>query len=113
MQMTGDPSPLLRAPPRGFCDKSRRNYNAFNRHVRHFCNKCLITRPWPAFATASQPIASTATEQLTTGERGLWSISAGENDEWLLPIVDRSLRWSECAGCHGTGRVRAPTEEPL
>ena len=51
MQMTGDPSPLLRAPPRGFRDKSRRNYNAFNRHVRHFCNKCLITRPWPAFAT--------------------------------------------------------------
>ena len=47
MQMTGDPSPLPRAPSRGFRDKPRRNYNAFNRHVRHFCNKCLITRPCP------------------------------------------------------------------
>ena len=36
MQMTGDPSPLLRAPPRGFRDKSRRNYNAFNRHAHSF-----------------------------------------------------------------------------
>ena len=50
MQMTGDPSPLPRAPSRGFRDKPQRNYNAFNRHVRHFCNKCLITRAWPAFA---------------------------------------------------------------
>ena len=45
MQMTGDPSPLPRAPSRGFRDKPQRNYSAFNRHVRHFCNKCLMTRP--------------------------------------------------------------------
>ena len=39
MQMTDDPSPLLRAPSRGFRDKPRWNYNAFDRPVRHFFNK--------------------------------------------------------------------------
>ena len=26
------------------------------------------------------------------------------------PVVDQSLHRSECAGFHGTGRVRTPTE---
>lgn len=86
MQMTDDPSPLPRTPSRGFRDKPQRNYSAFDRHAPIFSTNVTFLR---------------------------MEASAGDNNEWLPPIVDRSLRWSECAGCHGTGRVRAPTEEPL
>ena len=51
MQMTDDPSPLPRAPSRGFRDKPQRNYNAFDRLAPIFSTNVNDVRK-SAFATA-------------------------------------------------------------